>query len=297
MPLSRQQIKDRIEVILKKQKKFEKLVKGLQDNFFEEVLANYDFIISSPTAYGQFFAQFNKDFHAPILRQLMEDLRFILEDNKSYFMDESDLENAGQKITAVEQSLAVEFGITENGLATEGYLPDIIKDTSVKRNFRAGLVKFATQGETLTQKKKKLLQQFIKGNADSYGIWESFYAKEDKAGGRIFDIYQKADRLSQNTFAQELQLPCAMYVGGLITSSRAFCEERNNKIFLKSEIDKWSELNFQGKPKTGYVPAIDLGGYNCRHHLSWIGKFTAIRLDPTLELDEQGHLRRKNNLT
>jgi hypothetical protein len=293
MPLSRQQIKDRIDVISRRQSKLEKLVKGLQDSFFEEVLRNYDFIISSPKAYGQFFGQFNKDFHAPILRQLLEDLRFVIEDNGKYFMDESDVQGAEQKIKAVEESLAVEFGISQTGtVANEGYLADIITDTSVKRNFRAGLVKFGTQGQKLTPYRKKLLQRFIKGDEGSYGIWESFYAKEDKAGGSIFDVYQKADRLAQNTFATELGMQAKMYVGGLMASSRDFCEQRNGKIFLDSEIQAWAKLEFQGKPKVGYVPEIDLGGYRCRHHLSALSNATAMRLDPTIKQDSKGVLYR-----
>ena len=293
MPLSKQQIKDRIDVIIKRQTKLEKLVKSLQDDFFNEVLVNYEFIVSSPKKYAIFFAQFAKDFHAPILRKIVEDLRFIIQDNVDYFLAESDLQDVEKQVNALKDTLLAEFGILPSGgIYVDGYISDVITDTSVKRNFRAGLVKFGTQGQKLTNAKKQLLNRLIKGDKDSYGIWESFYAKADKGGSSIFDVYQKADRLAQNEFSTKLGMKAKMYVGGLMVSSRSFCEERNGKIFLSNEIASWSNLNFQGKPKSGYVPEIDLGGYRCRHHLSALSNATAIRLDPTIKEDSNGNLYR-----
>ncbi len=294
MALSRKQIQERINVILKRQTRFERLVNSLQNSFFEEVLANYDFMLQSPTKYAQFFARFTTDYHLQVLQELASDLRFIVESNKEHFTAET----AGTKdtekiIKEVENSLLVEYGVTPaGGVSSEGYLADIIKDTAVKRNFRQGLLKFGLGDTKLSKKDKALLEQFIKGDGSNYGIFESFYAKADKSGSRIFDVYQKADRLAQNEFATGLKMQAAIYVGGTMTSSREFCVERNGKIFLRSEIESWETLKFKGKPETDYVPAIDLGGYNCRHHLSWISNATALRLDPTLREDASGNLYR-----
>lgn len=281
-------------MILRRQTKFERLVSSLQDSFFTEVLRDYTFMVQSPTATSQFFARFTTDYHLQVLRELASDLRYIVESNKEHFTAENGGGADTEKVVKeVENSLLAEYGITSAGsIAGEGYLADIIKDTAVKRNFRQGLVKFGLGDTKLSKKDKALLEQFIKGDGSNYGIFESFYAKADKSGSRIFDIYQKADRLAQNEFATGLKMQAAIYVGGTMTSSREFCIERNGKIFLRSEIDSWETLKFKGKPEIDYVPAIDLGGFNCRHHLSWISNATALRLDTTLREDTNGNLYR-----
>src|SRR5690606_21753943 len=72
----------------------------------------------------------------------------------------------------------------------------------------------------------------------------------------------QVDRETNSNFATDLQLNHAIYQGGLIKTSRDFCEERNNKVFTRDEILKFgtsqdefggytnkSAGEFQGKPK------------------------------------------------
>jgi hypothetical protein len=292
MPYSREQIKARITVILKKQARLESLVINLQDDFFNEVLINYDFMIKSGRNYSQFFAKFTKDYHVPILKKLIEDLRYIIEDTSSYYLQESDLKDVEGIVKTVETSLLTDLGISQTGsILPDSYFADIVTDTSIKRTFRAGLLKFGTQ-RTMTNEHKAILESYIKGDTKSLGLFESFYSKEDRSGGNIFDNYQRADRLANDRFSTELGIQAWIYVGGLIDSSRPFCNERNGKIFLANEIESWRDISFQGKPKTGYEPKIDCGGYRCRHTLSGLGNSTAMRLDNTLREDKKGKLYR-----
>jgi hypothetical protein len=286
MPYSRQQIKDRIDRILSKQSKLEGLVLNLQDDFFNEVLSNYDFIIKSGKNYSQFFLQFTKDYHVPVLKKLIDDLRYIIEDTGDYYLNELDLPSLKEKIKSIEESLLLDIGATKAGsIIPDTYFADIVQDTSIKRTFRLGLLKFNSKSK-LTKEQKQLLEYYIKGDSKTMGLFESFYSKPDKNGGNIFDNYQRADRLAQDKFSKELGIQAWMYVGGTIDSSRNFCIERNGKIFLKSEIDSWKNINFEGKPKRGYEPFTDLGGYRCRHTLSGLSNATALRLDNTLKLNK-----------
>lgn len=98
-----------------------------------------------------------------------------------------------------------------------------------------------------------------------------------------------------------------MYVGGIIENTRPFCKERNRKVFLRSEIalfgtsedkfggyvDKSAGL-FSGKPKTGYDPFTQCGGYRCRHHWSWLANEYAVRIDKNL-IEENGKLKRTSS--
>lgn len=86
----------------------------------------------------------------------------------------------------------------------------------------------------------------------------------------IHDIYSQYQRVGANEIRKTLGLKYAIYQGGLIETSRPFCNERNNKVFHEDEITKWADLEWAGKPEIGYNPIADLGGYNCRHRLDWI---------------------------
>ena len=96
------------------------------------------------------------------------------------------------------------------------------------------------------------------------------------------DIYSQMQRVGANRIRVDLGLKYAVYQGGLIKTSRDFCEDRNNKCFSEKEIMSWENLNWEGKPQIGYNALIDCGGYNCRHRLDWISEEYAKRLRPDL---------------
>lgn len=91
------------------------------------------------------------------------------------------------------------------------------------------------------------------------------------------DLFHQFDRAAQTTLADELGLEHAVYSGTLIKTSRCFCERRLNRIYTREEIRKWDALEWRGKIEGGNV-LIDLGGYNCRHHLSFISPMQAERM-------------------
>ena len=87
-----------------------------------------------------------------------------------------------------------------------------------------------------------------------------------------YDIYSQYERIGSNEVRKRIGLVFAVYEGGEIETTREFCQERNRKVFHESEIQGWSELEWEGKNQIGYNPFIDLGGYNCRHKLRWISR-------------------------
>lgn len=93
-----------------------------------------------------------------------------------------------------------------------------------------------------------------------------------------FDLYQRIDRTANLIYADKLGLNNAIYSGTLEEDSRPFCIARVNKVFNRGEIEGWKKLEFQGKPKDGYNPFTDCGGYNCRHHLSWVSEGVGEKL-------------------
>lgn len=85
-----------------------------------------------------------------------------------------------------------------------------------------------------------------------------------------FDLFMRLDRQANLIYADALGLNYAIYSGTLEEDSRTFCIARVNKVFDRGGIEAWKGLEWQGKPKIGYDPFTDCGGFNCRHHLSWI---------------------------
>jgi hypothetical protein len=107
---------------------------------------------------------------------------------------------------------------------------------------------------------------------DGFGYLERHY------NTFVFDLYQQVDRQTQFQYAEELGYDHALYSGTIKDNTRPFCRERVRNIYTRDEIEKWKDLNFQGKLKVGYNPFIHCGGYNCRHHLSWISAESVARL-------------------
>ena len=107
----------------------------------------------------------------------------------------------------------------------------------------------------------------------------------------VFDTYQQHDSATAKVFAENLNLQCFIYAGGLIDTSREFCEKRNGKVFTLDEAKEWIDdptlPRTKEERKTGqvlnYDPVIDRGRWRCRHHINFIPNSWAIRLRPELK--------------
>ena len=60
-----------------------------------------------------------------------------------------------------------------------------------------------------------------------------------------------------------------LYVGGLVDDSRDFCIERAGHEFTYEQGKEWDDMWWKGKIE-GIPFFIQIGGYNCGHHLEWI---------------------------
>ena len=95
------------------------------------------------------------------------------------------------------------------------------------------------------------------------------------------DVYARFDRSAQKEFADSVNFRAFIYEGGLIDTSRDWCERHNGKVYLISEAEKWKNETWAGKNKD-YEPLRDMGGYRCRHHPSFISDELAIAFRPEL---------------
>lgn len=122
----------------------------------------------------------------------------------------------------------------------------------------------------------KELREQLQDKVINKGIAEKYYSRW------THDIYSQYQRVGANEVRKKIGLRFAIYQGGLIETSRPFCEERNGNVYSEKEIEEWINLDFDGRPQVGYNPIADLGGYNCRHRLDWISDELAKSKRPDL---------------
>lgn len=91
------------------------------------------------------------------------------------------------------------------------------------------------------------------------------------------DLFFQFDAAAQLTLAQELGLEYFQYAGTLIATSRCFCEKRLNRVYTVDFAEGWENIDWDGKIPVGTF-FVNRGGYNCRHHLSFISKAQAERV-------------------
>lgn len=288
--MSKGLIESKIKQILKRQSEFALKLRDIQGVLLEEILTIYPYIVNSNDVYETMFIQFNNTYHLEVIQQLLNDVIWILDENESYFLSEAP-ETSKAVISDVKRELYKAFGITDALEMGNGYFRDVWQNTTVKTTVRDFI--FKEQRNLTMTEAREALRKFVKGDGTEFGIYERFYNKSDDYNPTtIFDLYQKSDRVAQNVYAEQFKMQAAIYIGGLVDATRTFCKDRNGKVFIRSEVESWENLTFAGKPKVGYNPFEDLGGYRCRHHLGWISNNTALRLDKTLKQDANGVLYR-----
>lgn len=85
------------------------------------------------------------------------------------------------------------------------------------------------------------------------------------------DRFAMTDAAYVMSAADEMGIQWFRYTGGLIDDSRPFCVERNGKIYHRSQIEDWADL----EEWSGRMPNTDRetiftkrGGYRCNHVLT-----------------------------
>lgn len=190
----------------------------------------------------------------------------------------------GKMAETVSKKTLNRYGLENTGKVIKGgFFESFIKDRSVLSKVKQ-LTSNAIVSRTTTKAKfLKGLKDYVVGEGVKMGAYEKHL------NTYVNDLYSKYDRINTLEFKDRLGLKYAVYGGGLIETSRPFCEERNNKIFSVEEIETWGTSKdklggyetkkdgyFKGKPDI-YDPFTDCGGYNCRHTLNYVTLSEAAR--------------------
>jgi hypothetical protein len=279
----------RLKQIADQQAAFEVRVKALQDTLTDLVLNGADTWLKQPEKLDAVLLAFTKGPMTSFVSAWARDLLQGSLHNAQYFEAVAyGLASKDYEAISIEAKQLVyeRFGIKPNGKLTgKGYFDTVLNDKALIRKVKDAAWTAKSSGVGVDQFKRDI-KGLIKGNASGKGLVERHFDTF------AYDTYQSSDAQIQDFYAQKLDLPAALYLGGEITGTRPFCHERNGKVFLKAEIEDMRMLKFAGKTNP-YDPFIDRGGYRCRHHWHWITAKQAVRRDSTLSIDESGKLIRK----
>lgn len=127
------------------------------------------------------------------------------------------------------------------------------------------------------------LNQILEQNVSSGGSYSGMlqqvrdYVKGGEQEGQLLkyvktyttDALFSYSRSYMEATTADLKLDWYLYSGGIIDTTRDFCQERTGKYFHRKEIESWANLEWKGK-RPGTTKSsifIYLAGYNCRHEL------------------------------
>lgn len=200
-----------------------------------------------------------------IVNNLLTQENFI----QRYFNEFLGLERKTVESRAHEK-LLIRIGYDGHGFVNTGILDDLWRDETEIRAIKAQIIKGIAGGTSWSDFQTQM-KTLVIGTEDRLGLTEAQFQTITR------DLYAQNDRAIVKNYADEYGLGYFIFQGGLMTSTRPFCRARNNRIFTRKEIQSWSDLTFEGKPKV-YDPFLDVGGHNCRHVLDPISDELAAEL-------------------
>ena len=203
-------IRKKYDQIANLQKNFEEQAVKTQNLLSDLVVYNFKDIVKSPKAYNSVINTFYKEEYSLLIEELATSLLDVIGMNTVYFEDMGFSGNA----KAIEKRLFESIGISEKTLIMpEGYINDILTETSVKRSLRQVVSK-----STILNNKTAVeeVSKFIKGNQERLGVYETLFSAVDKTGGSIYDSFQRVDRFSNLVYSDELGVQAWLYIGGVI---------------------------------------------------------------------------------
>lgn len=231
---------------------------------------------------------FQRDFAIPFLTKIAKRLFGRLHDaNTKYFADVASKTQVQRASRASKDKMREVFGFKTKKLVPGGTLDRISGMDDIWDKIRRDALNAVASRLPLSDFMNRI-KQYTTGDKKRDGEVVRYF---NRVTGDIYNQYERAQSMDM---ADQLGLAFGIYQGGLIKTSRPFCEHRNNKVFSKEEILKFgtrfdvfggytdkSRGEFQGK-NANYNPLRDLGGYNCRHRIDWISAQVAYRLRPEL---------------
>lgn len=246
------------------------------------------------------YQEFNATNQTKVVKELGESLLRLNQLNSSYFKNLVKGDAIEKRFDSVIKNtndlMSARLGVAKDGKITKGsYLDSFITDNTLLTELKQSIVSNVTGQQTI-EKFRKDIRDKIVGNSQVTGGFEKYYRQF------AYDTYSQYDRAYGKNAADEFGLNYAVYQGGLIDESREFCEEHQGKVYTREEIKQFGKWKLPEDTKEypgpgevpsyiakfpNYDPFTNLGGFSCRHQLTWITKSYAERLRPELKSLEE----------
>ncbi len=220
-----------------------------------------------------------------IVSDILKNMSGISDFNNQYFALSSDIaDDLFKKATGrVETIMQRSLGFNPDGsIIPRSFVDTISNLDDINNTIRDAAVRNIQGGNSVAQFTEELSES-IRTNENGLGILNR------NRGQIINDRYAQYDRAESKSFADELKMQAFIFSGGKVRDTRDFCCKRNGIVFTREEAKVWSSISWSGKNR-GYVPLIDMGGYNCRHSPQSISNRVAMRRRDDLEINKDGKL-------
>ena len=210
--------------------------------------------------FDDIFKEYQKKEARDTVGLLLQSVGSIINFNQKYFSALDGQARTLPIIPKVKDFMKVWLGIKGDVVEPNGYLDKLVSNDPAKIALKNQAMKIVI-GQEGFEDAKKQIKTLIDGNQNTMGALEKHHRNF------AFDLYSQIDRATSDVIRNDLGFVFAIYEGGLIETSRIFCEEHDGNIYHISEIKDFNPT--EAKPPN-YNPITDLGGYGCRHHLNWI---------------------------
>ncbi len=223
-------------------------------------------------------AQFERDAARNLALRFADELLEVAGKNAEYYLKTGFDRAKVQAIAADTSLIRAKIGLDEaGGLVADGYLARLAKSEALRDRLRDFVVESFATKQTLADFTRGM-KNLIEGSSETEGALRNYWRQY------AYDSYNAVREVSNLHYANELGLEWFVYTGGVIQTTRRFCEKRNRKVFSRKEAEGWvNDPDLIDKAtKNQYKPLIDRGRYNCRHFIMWISETEAQRLRPDI---------------
>lgn len=213
---------------------------------------------------------FQQRENLPFLQWLFRGLLRLLGLNRAYF--DASGHNAGNVEESVRLLMLRRYGYDarRDRIIRGGYLSSLAGTEQMALQVLRRVNDALAARQSLAAFRQSFRADFL--NPQGLGMLERHY--------RTFtnDLFAEFDRGVQAQYSEQLGLGFAIYApNSVMKATRQFCERRVGNIYDEAEIEKWNSQQWAGKIP-GKPVQLQCGGYNCRHHLHYIGQDDAMRL-------------------
>lgn len=168
------------------------------------------------------------------------------------------------------------YDLEKNAVIPDSWLANLGGSEVVKQTIASKIGAAIQSGIPLKQFRNDFKNDFL--GKGGLGYLERYYNQ------KTFDLFQTFDRSAQFVYKKELGMEFAIYSGTLMepvkgktNGTRPFCWRRVGNLYDEKTIESWNAQEWSGKIEGSDVK-ITAGGYQCRHHLSWVSKEMAETL-------------------